>query len=553
MNTTKHYNDLVQELEQTRIQLKEAKATIDAIRSGEVDALILDNEKDQGLFAIKRLNQTYCLFIEKMQEGAITISGEGIILYSNSAFASMVNTPLAKVPGTPVINFVPAGYKDAFTKIINNGWQSDCKGEVSFIKEKQITPFLLSVTSIELDQGAALSIIFTDLTFQKEHEKQLQLRNEQLEDARKKAHKTNEELEDIVKVRTNDLLLSMERFKFMADNTPVIIWTAEPDGAANYFNKLWTEYTGLTLEESRGSGSQKALHPDDFELTVNTWTNAIKNKTEFRLEYRIKRASDSQYRYHMGIGVPFKDKAGNIIAWIGSATDIENQKKEIEKKDEFISIASHELRTPLTSLKAYIQLIEAQTNLPADVNLYLTKAISSANKLQHLVNDLLDASKIRAGKLQFSSRVLDLSAMVDECLDSCRHLYPSHKISKEIEKGILVTGNEERLEQVLMNLVNNSVKYSPENKEIIVRCEKNARYGIVSVIDFGIGMSAAEQSKIFNRFYRVEDKKYHATGLGMGLYIASEIIKEHNGSMAVKSTLNKGSVFSFSLPLTNAK
>jgi signal transduction histidine kinase len=185
------------------------------------------------------------------------------------------------------------------------------------------------------------------------------------------------------------------------------------------------------------------------------------------------------------------------------------------------------------------------------VNLYLTKAISSANKLQHLVNDLLDASKIRAGKLQFSKNIFDLSEIVNDCLDNCQHLYPSHKFSKELEKNVIVTGNEERLEQVLINLINNSVKYSGGNKDIIVRCEKKDGHGIVSVIDFGIGMSEAEQSKIFDRFYRVEDKKYHATGLGMGLYIASEIIKEHNGSMAVKSALNEGSVFSFSLPLTN--
>ncbi|MGH2649259.1 MAG: PAS domain-containing sensor histidine kinase, partial [Ginsengibacter sp.] len=508
-----------------------------------------ENEKGRELFAIKSLNQTYCLFIEKMQEGAITISRDGIILYSNSAFASIVNIPVASVIGTPVINFIPSSYKDAFKKIFTNGWQSDCKAEVSFAKDNQLIPFLLSVTSIELDEGEALSIIFTDITFQKEHEKQLQIRNQQLEEARKKTDKMNEKLENIVQARTNELVLSMERFKFLADNTPVIIWTAEPDGAANYFNKLWCDYTGLTLEESKGSGSQQALHPDDYELTINTWANAIKYQTEFQLEYRIKRASDGQYRWHMGIGVPFKNEMGNTIAWIGSATDIENQKKEIEKKDEFISIASHELRTPLTSLKGYIQLIEAQTNLPDEVNLYLSKAISSANKLQHLVNDLLDASKIRAGKLQFSTHVFDLSDMVNDCVDNCRHLYPSHNIKKEFEKDIFICGNDERLEQVLINLINNSVKYSPENKEIIVRCEKNIEYGIVSVIDFGIGMSESEQSKIFDRFYRAENKKHHSTGLGMGLYIASEIIKEHKGLITVKSILNEGSVFSFSLPL----
>ncbi len=242
-------------------------------------------------------------------------------------------------------------------------------------------------------------------------------------------------------------------------------------------------------------------------------------------------------------------KPETVLAWLGTSTDIENQKREIEKKDEFISIASHELRTPLTSLKGYLQLIESQTNLPGDISLYLAKATNAVNKLQHLISNLLDVSKIKAGKLKFDTEIFDLSAMVDTCLDSCGYLYPSYNIKKELEKDIPVNGNKERLEQVLMNLVDNGIKYSKENKEIIIRSEKKADYGIVSVIDFGIGMSETEQRKIFERFYRVEDTKFHVSGLGMGLYIATQIIKEHNGSMAVKSTLNEGSAFSFSLPL----
>ncbi len=317
MNTSKTYNDLLKELEQARMELREANATIDAIRGGEVDALVVEMEKGHQLFAIKSLNQTYRLFIEKMKEGGVTINNKGIILYSNSAFASIVNTPQDKVIGSRLIEFVPLEYKETFTKIINEGWLSDCKGEISIKnKNNELIPFLLSAAPLELDEDHALSIIFTDLSFQKETERQLKVKNEQLEKARRKAAKINEELEDIVKARTKDLLLSMERFKFLADNTPVIIWTAEADGFANYFNKLWCEYTGLTVEESKGSGSQQALHPDDYESTVTTWTNAVKNQNPFNFEYRIKRASDGQYRWHLGIGVPFKDETGNSISLV---------------------------------------------------------------------------------------------------------------------------------------------------------------------------------------------------------------------------------------------
>ena len=551
METSKTYNDLLRELEQTRMELYGANATIDAIRNGEVDALVVEMEKGHELFAIKSLNQTYRLFIEKMNEGAVTINKEGTILYGNSEFASIVNTRLDKVIGFPLIDFVPLEYKEICTKIIDDGWKSDCRREISFQNNKgELVPFLLSVASLELDEGTALSIIFTNLSFQKENERQLQLKNEQLAEARRKAEKINEELEDIVNTRTNDLSVSVERFKFLADNIPAIIWTAEPNGWANYFNKLWCEYTGLSVEESQGSGSQQVLHPDDHDSIVNAWENAIKSQIQFRFEYRIRRASDGQYRWHLGIGIPFKDKAGNVTAWFGTATDIENHKREIEKKDEFMSIASHELRTPLTSLKGYIQLIESQINLPDDVSLYLSKASNSVNKLEHLVNDLLDVSKIKAGKLKFTTHSFNLSDIINACVDNCRYIYPAYNIKKELEKDIFIEGNEERLEQVLMNLISNSVKYSKENKEIIIRSEKVDHHGVVSVIDFGIGMSETEQLRIFERFYRVEDSKFHVSGLGMGLYICAQIIKEHQGSITVKSILKKGSTFAFSLPLS---
>jgi two-component system CheB/CheR fusion protein len=120
-----------------------------------------------------------------------------------------------------------------------------------------------------------------------------------------------------------------------------------------------------------------------------------------------------------------------------------------------------------------------------------------------------------------------------------------------VETEVFVNGNEERIEQVLMNLINNAVKYSPENREVIVRATSEEGFVTVSVIDFGVGMSEADQKLVFQRFYRVNENKFLTPGLGMGLYIASEIIKEHNGEIRISSKLNEGSVFSFSLPLVD--
>ena len=549
MLTSQKYEALRAELDDLKLQLQEANDTIEAIRNGEVDALVVRNGHEHQLYTLKSADHTYRVFIEKMREGAVTLNRDEIILYSNSQFASFVGLPLAKVIGLRITAFVPEEFSDSFRAIIDEGWESDIKGEVLLRnKNNELIPFQLSVTSIELDEGRALSIIFTDLSAQKENERKLNLQNRQLEQARREMTRMNEELEKMVEERTNDLIVSREYFRFLADNIPVIVWTAKPEGAANYFNKQWYEYTGLSFEDSIGSGYEQVVHSDDLELVRNVWKEAVNTKTVFQFEYRIRNATDGEYRWHLGRGEPLMDAAGDIMAWFGTCTDIERQKKEMARKDEFIGVASHELRTPLTSLKGYIQLM-AELDLPDPGNLYIERAGSSLNKLQHLINDLLDVTRIQAGKLKFDTTVFDLGELVRLCIDNARYIYPTHEIKSELETNIMIDGNEQRLEQVLMNLINNAVKYSPGKKEIIISATTGNDMTTVSVTDFGIGLTVDEQARVFDRFYRAESSGFNISGLGMGLYISSEIIKEHKGTLSVQSSLKEGSVFSFSLPL----
>lgn len=554
MKATKRTNgDLGKELDELRIQLQEANDLINAIRTGQVDALVVENGGGHQLYTLKSADQTYRVFIEKMKEGAVTLNETGIILYSNSQFASMVDLPLTKVIGRYFQDFIPAEYKELFDSLFQRGWESDSKGEISLQNKRgEMVPFLLSFTSLELDEETALSIILTDLTFHKQTEQQLRLQNELLEESRAKVAKMNEELEDIVKERTRDLVLSREHFKFLADNIPVIVWTARPDGSIDYFNKLWTAYSGLSLEESV-HGLHSIVHPDDFDPAIQHWNTCIGNKNRFEFEYRLRRKRDGEYRWHLGYAVPFKDEQGNTIAWFGTFTDIEDQKRQLAKKDEFISVASHELKTPLTSLKAYIQLISNSKYLPEDIALYVKKANQSVNRLQGLISDLLDVSKIQAGKLSFTTECFNLGELVDSCIENIGHVYSSHTIRKNLAPDILVKGNAERIEQVIMNLVGNAVKYSPARSEIIITAAKKDYMAMVSIMDFGIGLSDANQQRIFERFYRVENTLVPTPGLGMGLYIAAEIIKEHNGRIEVKSRPHEGATFTFYLPLDSGK
>ena len=541
--------ELTQEIEELRLQLQEANETIHAIRTGQIDALVVSTESGSQLYTLRSADHTYRVFIEKMKEGAVTLNQDEIILYSNSQFASMVDRPLSEVIGVPFGRFIPERCKADFQKLMKTGWNADSKGEIFLknSKDKSI-PVLLSFTSLELEEGTSLSVILTDLSAQKETERQLKTKNEELEEARRNVAKINEELEDMVKERTNDLLMSREYFQYLANNIPVIIWTADTDGKLNYINRRWYEYTGFDLEESK-TKQNELVHPDDLETSSTAWRYALKYKQKYEQEFRFKRNPDGAYRWHYAQAIPFKDEYGNITAWIGTSIDIDDQKKQLERKDEFIGVASHELKTPLTSLKGYLQLMELQKTLPELVKSYISKANLSLVKLQRLVDELLDVSRIKAGKLEFSKQIFNLTELVSQCVDNSRIMYPLFTIKKELQENIMVMGNEERIEQVFMNLINNAVKYSPECKKIIVRTESDDTSAIVSVVDFGVGMSEQDQKFIFERFYRANGHDHLTPGLGMGLYIASEIMKEHKGEIQVRSKLNEGCVFTFSLPL----
>jgi two-component system CheB/CheR fusion protein len=550
MDESKIVEELNNELAELRMQLEEARETIDAIRTGQADALIIMGDDGHQLYTLKSADQTYRVFIEKMSEGAVTINHAGIVLYSNSSFASMMNVPLEKLIGTAFESFVDHYSLPKFSALIAKGWESDFKDEI-FLKsadDRQIC-CLISCNTLDMDGGMALSLIITDLTNQKDNLLQLELQNDELEQAHNYVNRLNDELEDIIKERSRELLVSREHLKLLSDHIPQMTWTNLPGGERNFFNQQWHEYTGLTFDESKDWGWQRALHPDDLVDTNRKYFEALSSGEVFEMENRYRR-NDGSYRWHLNRAVPLKSDDKEILFWVGTATDIEDQKKEMEKKDEFIGVASHELKTPLTSLKGYLQLLmafNAEAMPPVAIN-YLTKANIAINKLQYLVNDLLDVSKIQAGRLDYVMAPVSIISIVNDTVENARHIYPAFNFERQIDADVMVNGNGERLEQVLMNFINNAVKYAKGNKNVIVKAAlHNGRYVRTSVTDFGIGLSAPETERVFDRFYRVEDKKYMTSGLGMGLFIATEIVNAHRGKIGVESEPGQGATFYFDL------
>jgi len=223
-----------------------------------------------------------------------------------------------------------------------------------------------------------------------------------------------------------------------------------------------------------------------------------------------------------------------------------------QKKDEFIGIASHELRTPLTSVKAYLQVLDTIENNQPNKQ-YLHKALDNVNKLQQLIYDLLDVSKIQSGQLHLNINEFEIDSLIDETIAAFQIVSVHHKIIREgVAINQTVSADRQRIEQVLINLLSNATKYSPDAKEVIVYTEKTSSKLIIKVKDFGVGIAKEEQSKIFDRFYRTKGMSVLISGFGLGLYICKDIITRHNGEIWVASEGN-GSAFYFSLPINSVK
>ncbi len=232
--------------------------------------------------------------------------------------------------------------------------------------------------------------------------------------------------------------------------------------------------------------------------------------------------------------------------------EVEFRKQAERTKDEFISMASHELKTPLTSIKGYMQMVDRSVDRDQkeDAKKYLERTRQQLEKLNILIDDLLDTSKIASGKLEFKNQVYDIDPIFDNAVDIIRQTYPSHQIIKTGQAEVKIYGDQIRIEQVILNYLTNAIKYSPNSSEIlfdvsVLSCDEV----MVNITDSGIGIPKDKQADLFTKFYRVEESSNRFQGLGMGLYICAEIIKRHHGRYGVDSDTGKGSSFYFTLPV----
>jgi signal transduction histidine kinase len=221
-----------------------------------------------------------------------------------------------------------------------------------------------------------------------------------------------------------------------------------------------------------------------------------------------------------------------------------------EKKDEFIGLASHELKTPVTSLKGYLQIIARNLSLDDRSKPLANRALQQVGKLTTLISDLLDVTKIQTGKLPFTYADFDVIKLLTGLGDILQQTEPSHQLILNLpDEELIIHADSQRIEQVIINLVTNAVKYSPKADKVIIEAVVTDNKLRISVQDFGIGIQPHQLERVFSRFYRVENLASHRSGLGIGLYISHEIVTRHQGKLWVESTYGEGTTFYFEIPI----
>ncbi|WON93343.1 ATP-binding protein [Sphingobacterium sp. UGAL515B_05] len=297
----------------------------------------------------------------------------------------------------------------------------------------------------------------------------------------------------------------------------------------------------------------QSIVPEHREMVYRKVQEAIQNKTTYHAEYLIC-WPDGSLHWINASGLPKYDAEGNATHLIGVVADITKRKNYESQKDDFLGIASHELKTPVTGLKGTIQLLERFKDKTGSdiISRLIDQSAVNIKKIVTLVDDLLNMHRISEGQLHLEKTSFKASKILTS---SCHNIISqgNHQVNMTGDLDADLFADEQRLEQVLVNFVNNAVKYAPESKEINIVVEQQQDHVKITVTDKGEGINPEVQPFIFDRYYRANHEGKSYSGLGLGLYISSEIIKKHNGQIGVDSTLGQGSSFWFSIPVPTVK
>ncbi|HEY7544837.1 MAG TPA: response regulator [Blastocatellia bacterium] len=367
---------------------------------------------------------------------------------------------------------------------------------------------------------------------------------------------------------------SEERFRMMADTAPVMIWVSGADKLCTFFNKPWLDFTGRTMEQEDGEGWAEGLHPDDYDRSLNEYSLAFDARRKFSMEYRLRR-HDGVYRWVLNEGVPRFSSDGRFAGYIGSCLDITERKRvEAEReellvkeqrareeaqaanraKDEFIAVVSHELRAPLNAMLGWARILRSTRVDEATLAHAIEIIERSARTQSKLIEDLLDTSRIVSGKLRLDIRPVELRSVIENAAQVLLPAAEAKRIEIQLQFDVereIITGDADRLQQIVWNLLSNAIKFTPNEGRVEVLLQRVDPHVRLTISDTGKGISPEYLPYIFDRFHQADTSSTRRqSGLGLGLSLVRHLVELHGGTVCAESEgEGRGATFTVDLPL----
>jgi len=356
------------------------------------------------------------------------------------------------------------------------------------------------------------------------------------------------------------------RFRSLMDALPQCVWVARADLTFYYWNKRAVDYIGMPASVAVSAERLfEFVHPDDLATINSEWQVATGLQRPAEVQVRLRRQADGAYRWFLMRGVPQHDEAGKVTGWIVAATDIDTEHQALEEaedasrmKEEFLATVSHELRNPLNAMVGWVHLLRTGNLDPAKSSKALETIERNVHLQTALIDDILDVSRIIRGKINLTFSTVRMSAVVDAALAAMRPTADAKGVALEYEMAAdsdEVSGDADRLQQIVWNLLSNAIKFTLRDGLVVVRLEQHGHELTLSVRDTGQGISPEFIPHVFERFSQAESGSTRTHGgLGLGLAIVRHLVELHAGTVeATSAGRGQGATFSVRLPLVDSK
>ena len=514
-----------QPADRSKIAPEEARRLLHELEVHQIELEMQNEELRRAHEELEASRHKYFDLFDFAPVGYLTISETGIILEANLTAANLLGVERSQLVKKPVTRFIVREDQDIYYLHRQKLFETRARQvwELRMVRKGGI-PFWVNLEAIALagnDDATVCRATLSDIT------------------ERKRAEET--------------LHVSEERFRIGAQSASDSIWDWDiPGGMLQWFGAIDALRGYAPGEFPRTIEAWEGIiHPDDHDRVMATLGQHLKTRAPHVEEYRVRR-KDRTFGY-------WTDK-GNAYKMIGVCTDITERKQveEVEQelmrmKDDFVASVSHELRTPLASIKGFLDLLrKGKVQDPIIQQEFLTRAAQDVDRLIPVVDDLLDPSKLEAGRLELEPAVVDVSALIAEVLQSLAGLAGEKAIAMTYttpKTPLIVKADRRRLRQVLVNLVGNAIKFSEAHRPILITGEMANNLVTIKVMDQGPGIAVEGQQRLFDRFCQVgSPSKRTSHGTGLGLYLSKELIEAQGGHIGVESEIGKGSTFFFVLP-----